>query len=187
MLISVKSLKFKIVVAVFLALIISGIVASVNNFASINSAVSKFCGRYNINVMDNKSRIDFLGQFNLKVTPEPIETAQINIPAQFNKVYENYNKMQKEENGLNLEPYKGKTCTKYTYGVLNYAGKPDGVLANIFVFEDKVIAGDVCSLEIDGFMHGFAKNISEEENTEPKVTYRINKVSAVNSKAYEGG
>ena len=177
--ISAKSIKFKILICIFFSLLVLGTVLSIDNFMNMNTAVSKVSGRYNINAEDNKARVRFLGQFNLKVTPEPIETAQIKIPTQFNKVYENYNKIQKE-NGLNLENYKGKTCTKYTYGVLNYKDRPDGVRANIFVFENKVIAGDICSLEIDGFMHGFMQ-IEETKEERPEVTYRINKTSAVNS------
>ena len=175
-----KSTKFKVLICIFFSLLIFGIVLSINNFTNMNTAISKNYGRYNINVEDNNSRINFLEQFNIKVKPEPIETSEIKIPTQFNKVYENYNKIQKE-NGLNLEKYKGKTCIKYTYSVLNYKDRPDGVLANIFVFENKVIAGDICSLEIDGFMHGFVP-IIETEKEKPEITYRINRTSAVNSK-----
>ena len=175
-----KSIKFKVLICIFFSLLIFGIVLSINNFTNMNTAISKNYGRYNVNVENNNSRLDFLGQFNIKVKPEPIETTEIKIPIQFNKVYENYNKIQKE-NGLNLEKYKGKTCIKYTYSVLNYKDRPDGVLANIFVFENKVIAGDICSLEIDGFMHGFVP-IIETEKEKPEITYRINRTSAVNSK-----
>ena len=45
----------------------------------MNTAISKNYGRYNVNVENNNSRIDFLGQFNIKVKPEPIETTEIKI------------------------------------------------------------------------------------------------------------
>lgn len=180
--ISAKSIKFKVLICIFFSLVIFGIVLSINNFTNMNTAISKNYGRYNVNVENNNSRLDFLGQFNIKVKPEPIETTEIKIPIQFNKVYENYNKIQKE-NGLDLEKYKGKTCIKYTYSVLNYKDKPDGVRANIFVFENKVIAGDICSLEIDGFMHGFVP-IKETEKEKPEITYRTNRTSAVNSRIF---
>lgn len=181
-LISAKSIKFKVLICIFFSLLIFGLISSINNFTNMNTAISKNYGRYNVNVENNNSRIDFLGQFNIKVKPEPIETTTIKIPIQFNKVYENYNKIQKE-NGLDLAKYKGKTCTKYTYSVLNYKDKPDDVRANIFVFENKVIAGDICSLEIDGFMHGFIL-IKETEKEKPEITYRTNRTSAVNSRLF---
>ena len=42
----------------------------------------------------------------------------------------------------------------------NYPGyeNKDGVIrANILVYDGRVIGGDVCSVELDGFMHGFEK------------------------------
>ena len=39
----------------------------------------------------------------------------------------------------------------------NYPGQAEGVRANILVYKNKVIGGDVCSVELDGFMHGFAQ------------------------------
>ena len=62
--------------------------------------------------------------------------------------------MQKKQ-GLDLEKYKGKTAKRYSYVVTNYPGVPEGVRANMVVYNDKIIAGDICSLELDGFMHGF--------------------------------
>ena len=31
----------------------------------------------------------------------------------------------------------------------------DEVTANILVYENKIIGGDICSVNLDGFMHGF--------------------------------
>ena len=76
------------------------------------------------------------------------------IPKEFDDVFTNYNAIQKTQ-GCNLEKYAGKRCKRYTYVVTNYPGQTDNVRANILVYKDKVIGGDVCSLELGGFMHGF--------------------------------
>ena len=51
------------------------------------------------------------------------KTDDLTISA-FNKVYKNYNDLQKDQ-GFNLEKYKGKTVEIYTYSVYNYDGYED--------------------------------------------------------------
>ena len=61
------------------------------------------------------------------------------------------------QQGCDLSKYAGKRCKRYTYVIENYPGQAEGVRANILVYKNKVIGGDVCSVELDGFMHGFAQ------------------------------
>ena len=56
---------------------------------------------------------------------------------------------------VDLSKYKEKTCTRYTYQVLNYKDAAQGVRANVLVLNDKVIGGDVSSVLLNGFIHGF--------------------------------
>ena len=82
------------------------------------------------------------------------ETVQnIVIPAVFGSVYENYNALQKQQ-GFDLSTYAGETCTAYTYRVTNYEGSTDTVLAQLFVYRNRVIGGDIHATAMDGFMHG---------------------------------
>ena len=46
---------------------------------------------------------------------------------------------------------------RYTYKITNYGEGEDTVYANILVYRDKVIGGDICSANVDGFIHGFVK------------------------------
>ena len=61
--------------------------------------------------------------------------------------------------GVDLTAFKGVRVKRWTYSVKNYAGyeSKDCVRINLLIAEGKVIGGDVCSTEIDGFMHGFQK------------------------------
>ena len=178
-LISIRSLKVKLILIFLLLLTITLVfIKKVGNTST--TATSKIFGKYSISAKDNSERISFLNQFNLKVSPEPVEETEINIPSQFNKVYEKYNAIQKE-NGLDLEKYKGKTCTKYTYKVLNYKGKEGEVRANILILDGKVIGGDICSVELDGFMHGFIKNESGKTEEKSKNAYSEERTSSVNT------
>lgn len=102
----------------------------------------------------NESRIEFLKSFGWEVSAEPTETKEVKLPSKSDEVLATYNKIQLEQ-GMNIEKYLGKSVIRYTYEVKNYPDKPDGVRANLIVYKEKLIAGDICSNELNGFMHGF--------------------------------
>ena len=54
--------------------------------------------------------------------------------------------------------YAGETCTAYTYRVMNYEGSTDTVLAQLFVYRNRVIGGDIHATAMDGFMHGLSRS-----------------------------
>lgn len=105
----------------------------------------------------NEQRIAFLESFGWQVSDEPEESGDVVIPSEFDGVYERYNELQAEQ-GCNLRRYAGKRCKRYSYAVLNYPDE-ESVRANLLVHDGRVIGGDICSLELDGFMHGFAREI----------------------------
>lgn len=107
------------------------------------------------NVSSNEDRIEFLKKYGWEVESEPREIAEVDIPANFDAVYEKYNQLQIGE-GLDLEKYKGKSVKRYTYLVSNYDYEGT-VLANLLIYKDRVIGGDICSARLDGFVHGFTK------------------------------
>lgn len=132
---------------------------------------------------DNKDRIAFLSQFGWEVTEDPIEVSEVIIPDEFDSTYEAYNELQKEQK-LDLSGYKGKRVKKWTYEIKNYPSheNSDGVIrANILVFDGVVIGGDVCSIELDGFMHTFAfpdkQTVKSEENSEVSVSSETTSVN----------
>ena len=98
----------------------------------------------------------FLEQFGWQVEATPVETRTVTIPEEFDKVFAAYNEMQKEQ-GLNLARYKNKDVTRYTFAVANYVGYEGTVYANVLVYRNRVIGGDLCSADLAGFVHGFEK------------------------------
>ncbi len=100
--------------------------------------------------------VSFLSQFGWEVTAEPIETKTVTIPSEFDKVFAAYNEMQKEQ-GLNLAKFKNKEVTRYTFSVTNYKDYQGTVYANVLVYRNRVIGGDICSADVSGFVHGFEK------------------------------
>lgn len=96
----------------------------------------------------------FLSQFGWEVDPSPVEVKTVSVPKEFDKIYAAYNELQKEQ-GLNLIKYKGKDVTRYTFAITNYKDYEGTVYANVLVYRNRVIGGDVCSADVSGFVHGF--------------------------------
>ena len=107
-------------------------------------------------IKTNEDRVNFLSQFGWQVKGEPVESAEIIIPEQFDKVFTGYNEIQKRQ-GLDLSKYKNKNVMRYTYEITNYKGEDGKVYANVIVYRNKVIGGDVCSADVNGFIHGFER------------------------------
>ena len=106
---------------------------------------------------DTKERVAFLSQFGWEVSDDPLEVAEVIIPTEFDETYKAYNDIQKKQ-GFDLEKYKGTRVKRWTYEIKNYPGYAEDsgcIRANILVCDGNVIGGDICSVELDGFMHGF--------------------------------
>ncbi len=103
----------------------------------------------------------FLGQFGWVVDAGSAESVTVTVPEEFDKIFAGYNEMQKAQ-GLDLSKYKKKELTRYTFKVTNY-GNRDGkpytlpVYANVLVYRGRVVGGDICSADVNGFVHGFEK------------------------------
>ncbi len=104
----------------------------------------------------NKQRLEFIRSFGWEVQEEPVEVMEVIIPQEFDAVYEEYNAVQKKQ-GFDLSKHAGKRVKRYSYVVTNYPGVEGEVRVNLLVKDNKIIGGDVCSMEMDGFMHGFSK------------------------------
>lgn len=132
-------------------------------------------------IRTNEDRIKFLEQFGWQVDPEPLEEATVKIPKTFDKVLTSYNALQLKQ-GLDLTKYSGKEVTRFSYKVTNYPNYTGDVTANIIVCKNRVIGGDVCSADVDGFIRGFEfpGGVTPEEN--PSASDQ-NEVSDPNSEA----
>ena len=100
--------------------------------------------------------VRFLKQFGWETDSKAVEVKSVTVPEEFDKVYAAYNEIQKEQ-GLDLVKYKGKDVTRYTFTITNYEGYEGTVYANVLVYRNRVIGGDVCSADVSGFIHGFEK------------------------------
>ena len=105
------------------------------------------------NVTTTAGRIAYLAALGWEADPQTEQAQEVVIPRVFSGVFADYNKLQRQQ-GFDLSTYAGMDCTTYTYRIMNYPGTDDTVLAQLYIYKNRVVAGDIHSTALDGFMHG---------------------------------
>ena len=120
-------------------------------------------------VSDDNDVVEFLRAYGWEVESQPAETKEVQIPSPFDSVYEQYNALQREQ-GFDLSPYRGRTVKVESYRVLNYPeyeDESDMIHATVIIYKEKIIGGDISSVEFGGFMHGFdMETVQSEKNSD---------------------
>jgi hypothetical protein len=142
--ISPKTKTFILTLAGFLALAVLLMVGSAAGGVQVLSAEV---------VTSSQERAEFLMECGWAVDVQTEQEQSIHIPEKFNDLYESYNDLQLQQ-GYDLAPYAGQDCTMYTYAVTNYPDASQTVLADLYIYKNRVIGGDVHSTNLDGFMIG---------------------------------
>lgn len=107
---------------------------------------------------DKDKCIELLSEYGWTVEDTPDDIQKVTIPKAFDKVYENYNEIQKNS-GFDLLPYRGKIGTRYTFIITNYPADTDEtVYANVIAIDGKAVGGDIMTVSLSGFMHGISDN-----------------------------
>lgn len=106
-------------------------------------------------IKDNEDRVEYLRSFGWEVVEEPLATQELLIPQEMDESYDEYLSLQSEQ-GFDLTKYAGKRVKRYTYEITNYPSGEAGVQANLLLYKNTVIGGEVLSPQLDGFLHGLA-------------------------------
>lgn len=150
---SLKSKHIKAAFSLFTALVLTviGGVIYVSTEASIPA--SKI-GSYSMNAGTPDERTAFFRQFGYEVKETPESVKEVVIPSEFDEVYKKYNELQKAQ-GLDLTDYKGVRVKSWSYEILNYPGYENAsgqIRGNLLTYNGIVIACDISSIELGGFM-----------------------------------
>ncbi|HIT19165.1 MAG TPA: DUF4830 domain-containing protein [Candidatus Fimivivens faecavium] len=132
-----------------LAVIVTGraVVALLPQDQAASAQIKKQAGK------TEEQRQEFAAELGWQIGAAPVEVEEVVVPKEFDAVYEKYNQIQLDQ-GLGLQKLRGKRMKRYSYEVLNYPGQAENVRLNLLVYNGKIVGGDVCSMELDGFMHG---------------------------------
>ena len=105
--------------------------------------------------MTNEDRLRYLANLGYTAEEIPITEQIVTLPAEFPPVLEQYNALQLLQ-GFDLKQYTGKDVEMYIYRLLNYPAPPGSgdVYACIYIFKGTVIAGDIHSSSMTGFITG---------------------------------
>ncbi len=95
-----------------------------------------------------------LQSYGWEVSQEPLATQELLVPVKFDES-DDYLALQTEQ-GFDLSKYAGKRVKRYTYEVLNYPTGETGVQADLLIYNNVVIGGEVLSPRLDGFLHGLS-------------------------------
>ena len=77
---------------------------------------------------------------------------EVRIPDCSEGAMADYNALMKAA-GYDLAPYAGKTLQQYSYELENYPGYTQTVYLTLYVYEGRVVGGDIHSAALNGFMH----------------------------------
>lgn len=100
----------------------------------------------------NEDNLAFIRSYGWEVKEKPEEIIRLTIPEEFDVVYETYNSLAQSA-GFDLSAHKGAHATRYAYRVYNHKDSGTGLIrADVFVTKDGIVAADICSLALDGFI-----------------------------------
>lgn len=151
---SLKSLKgkFILLLAVVIAAIIVCAVLS-SDEPNENEPVTSV-NAIDYSAQTQTEQLEFIASLGYTVNTEPDKVEDVVIPEEFDDIYTQYNDLQKSAD-LDLTHYKGCNAKKWTYTVTDYPGyeNRDCIKINLLIYNGRVIGGDICSVQLDGFMN----------------------------------
>lgn len=100
-------------------------------------------------------RVAYLEGLGWQVDPEPIETLDLQLPADMTTTWADYAALQAGQD-FPFADYAGKNVRRYTYRVNNYPAVTKGVQANLYVADDILVGGDIIATGQNGFQRGLA-------------------------------
>ena len=102
------------------------------------------------NALTNADRLNYLKRAGYTVLCDTPTTKIVTIPEIFSRLYNDYNSLQLSV-GHDLSLYKGCVVTIYSYIVKSPNGYKGEACANMIVYNNRVIGGDVSSLVYDEY------------------------------------
>ena len=149
--------KPKTIFGIILALV--GVAVILLTFVSNHGGKSEQTSAAPISCATDEERAAYLTSLGWEFSGS--DEKDITIPSVFNQVYNNYNAVQRQQ-GFDLEKYKGKSATIYTYNISNYKNNKN-VIANLLVCDGILIGADLCDPSAkDGFLVGLTKNSNDK-------------------------
>ena len=111
-----------------------------------------------------EGRAVYLKTLGWEVDPETESFRTVVVPKKLDGIMAQYNKLQLKQ-GYDLNSHLGESCRQYCYDITNYPGGQGKVVVSLYLQNGQIIAGDVHSTAVNGFMHGLSRS---EADASPK-------------------
>lgn len=111
-----------------------------------------------------EGRAAYLKTLGWEVDPETESFRTVVVPKKLDGIMAQYNKLQLKQ-GYDLNSHLGESCRQYCYDITNYPGGQGKVVVSLYLQNGQIIAGDVHSTAVNGFMHGLNRS---EADASPK-------------------
>ena len=122
----------------------------------ILTARSVFSNEKPLDLNTAEGREAYLRSLGWEIDRDSESFRSVLVPRKLEGIMEQYNKIQLRQ-GYDLNKHLGESCKQYCYDVLNYPGGEGKVIVSLYLQDGKVIAGDVHSTAVNGFMHGLSR------------------------------
>ena len=113
---------------------------------------------FDLNTLEGRTA--YLNSLGWEIDPESESFRTVIVPDQLEGIMAQYNKMQLKQ-GYDLNRHLGETCLQYCYEVTNYPDSTGKVLVSLYLQDGEIIAADIHSTALNGFMHGLVKGEAE--------------------------
>ncbi len=108
-----------------------------------------------------EGRQAFLQQYGWEIDLSSEDQRSVQLPQVLEGMLLRYNELQLKQ-GYDLTEHLGEVCQQFTYRVLNHPDKDQTVLATLYIQGDRVIAGDIHSTALNGFLQGLQNETARE-------------------------
>lgn len=135
-----------------LAILIAGAVV----LLLLITAHSVFVPKADFDLTQLPGRQAYLRSLGWEIDPETEAFRTVLVPEELTGIMAQYNKLQLQQ-GYDLNLHLGETCLQYTYEVTNYADADGKVIVSLYLQDGQIIAADIHSTALNGFMHGLKR------------------------------
>lgn len=103
-----------------------------------------------------EGRQAFLRAFGWEIDPASEDLRTVQLPQKLEGPLLKYNELQLDQ-GYDLSSHLGESCLQYSYLVLNHPDKAQTVLATLYIQGNEIIAADIHSTALNGFLQGLKR------------------------------
>lgn len=104
-----------------------------------------------------EGREAYLNSLGWEINMESESFRTVIVPDKLEGIMAQYNRMQQAQ-GYDLSLHLGESCSQYSYELTNYTDAEGGVIVTLYIQDGELIAADIHTTAVNGFMHGLKKN-----------------------------